>query len=204
MVLPSPYDFSKLEEFFYQGGSFAIFWREAGVIQHWYIRFFKQVASNSYRYTVLVPRLNTDPRRDDKTINPYIAFRRRLDKVQTRKKQKTEIQTYEKILRLNYAIKRSLVLVEIMKQREKAKLLLVNLNEAIFDQQYRVMDNNNQELDRLTATVLNSRFGSPDVSSTKKKFTASSRLENGKIPSVFSPFMKVNTFVYCFHLQIKF
>nr|CAD2183022.1 unnamed protein product [Meloidogyne enterolobii] len=65
---------------------------------------------------------NSSRRDDSKSItNPYIAFRRRLDKVQTRKKQRTELSTYEKLLQINFVMKRSIVLTGIMAQREKLK-----------------------------------------------------------------------------------
>uniref|UniRef100_A0A915NA68 Enhancer of polycomb-like protein n=1 Tax=Meloidogyne javanica TaxID=6303 RepID=A0A915NA68_MELJA len=68
---------------------------------------------------------NSSRRDDSKSItNPYIAFRRRLDKVQTRKKQRTELSTYEKLLQINFVMKRSIVLTGIMAQREKLKKVL--------------------------------------------------------------------------------
>lgn len=143
-----------------------------------------------------MPRLNTESRREEKTINPYIAFRRRLDKVQTRKKQKTEIQTYEKILRLNYAMKRSIVLVEMMKQREKSKLALVDLNEAIFERQCQLNDYENCELNRLTAEVSSklsaNKFNVPEVPFKKRMVvSAAQQLENGKFLNTLSFVNKV-------------
>lgn len=143
-----------------------------------------------------MPRLNTESRREEKTINPYVAFRRRLDKVQTRKKQKTEIQTYEKILRLNYAMKRSILLVEMMKQREKSKLALVGLHEAIFEHQCQIMDSENHELVRLSAKVSSelsaNKFNVPEVP-YKKRLTvfAAQQLENGKYLNALMPVNKV-------------
>lgn len=143
-----------------------------------------------------MPRLNTESRREDKTINPYVAFRRRLDKVQTRKKQKTEIQTYEKILRLNYAMKRSIALVEMMKQREKSKLAIVGLHESIFELQCQTLDFENRELDRLSAEVSNemaaTKFCVPELP-YKKRITVSAaqQIENGKFLNVLMPINKV-------------
>ncbi|KAI1729990.1 enhancer of polycomb-like domain-containing protein [Ditylenchus destructor] len=141
----------------------------------------KQAASKLSKCSVLIPRLNTDGRhRDDKTvINPYIAFRKRADKVQTRKKQKTEIQTYEKMLRVNYAMKKSIALLEMMKQREKTKLALVDLEEAVFARQLRLADEQNKELDRITAAVAKP-FKIPEQPPPKKQRP----LDNGKSLSI--------------------
>ncbi|KAF7634379.1 Enhancer of polycomb-like protein [Meloidogyne graminicola] len=81
----------------------------------------------------LLPKISSElsNRRDDnKSIaNPYIAFRRRLDKVQTRKKQRTELSTYEKLLQINFIMKRSIVLTGALAQREKLK-------KELFDTEY--------------------------------------------------------------------
>lgn len=53
-----------------------------------------------------------------------------MDKVQTRKKQKTGILSYEKLVRLNFGMKRALALVETMRQRERLKLAIVNEDEV--------------------------------------------------------------------------
>uniref|UniRef100_A0A915CZN9 Enhancer of polycomb-like protein n=1 Tax=Ditylenchus dipsaci TaxID=166011 RepID=A0A915CZN9_9BILA len=142
----------------------------------------KQAACNvtTNKPHVLVPRLNTDGRRDEKTvINPYVAFRKRADKVQTRKKQKTEIQTYEKILRLNYALKRSIALVEMMKQREKTKVALVEYDEAIFNQQYWLQDHQNAQLDKMT-------FGEWQLATTQPTVVSKSSSIGSNKPSLTS------------------
>ncbi|KAI3415919.1 hypothetical protein GPALN_005483 [Globodera pallida] len=97
----------------------------------------KQAASRKSKCSVLIPLLCTEQRRDEKTlVNPYIAFRRRLDKVQTRKKQKTELLTYEKMLQLNLALKRSIVLATAVVQREKLKLAVVDIEHSMYQLQF--------------------------------------------------------------------
>lgn len=136
-------------------------------------------------------------RREEKaTINPYIAFRKRLDKVQTRKKQKTEIQTYEKILRLNYALKRSVAIAETIKLREKTKLALVDYNEDIFTYQYTIGDDQNKELDRIL-TVLQPNFRIPDLPNIVRPgstiYSSKKRLNSGGYsPSVFENGATIN------------
>ncbi|KAL3083767.1 hypothetical protein niasHT_036760 [Heterodera trifolii] len=97
----------------------------------------KLAASRKSKCTALIPILCTEQRRDEKTlVNPYIAFRRRLDKVQTRKKLKTDVLTYEKMLQLNLALKRSIVLATTLKQREKLKLAVVDIEHPMHKLQF--------------------------------------------------------------------
>jgi hypothetical protein len=85
-----------------------------------------------------MPKVCTEARRDEKAIiNPYIAFRRRLDKVQTRKKQKTELMTYEKMLHINFSMKRSIVLISALAQRERLKKVDCDLALLMFQLQYK-------------------------------------------------------------------
>ena len=45
----------------------------------------------------LIPRIRTDSRKDATGINPYVAFRRRAEKMQTRKHRKNDEDSYEKV-----------------------------------------------------------------------------------------------------------
>ena len=53
--------------------------------------------------------------------NPYIAFRRRTEKMQTRKNRKNDEASYEKMLKLRRDLSRAVVLLEMVKRREKTK-----------------------------------------------------------------------------------
>ena len=55
------------------------------------------------------------------STNPYVAFRRRTEKMQTRKNRKNDEVSYEKMLKLRRDLNRAVTLLEMVKRREKAK-----------------------------------------------------------------------------------
>jgi enhancer of polycomb-like protein len=128
----------------------------------------------------LMPCVNTDFRKEDKnTLNPYTAFRRRAEKVQTRKKQKAEVQTYEKMLRLDLTVKKSLTLAEMIKKRERTKVALLDFNEIVFQKQCDSSDARNRLMDTISSQV-RPLFQMPKVPLQR-------RLENGKLPNIARP-----------------
>lgn len=123
-------------------------------------------------------QVNMDIRKEEKgVINPYIAFRRRAEKVQTRKKQKAEVQHYEKMLRLDLTMKKTQSLAEMIKKREKTKLYAIGLSESVLEQQFLVADKRNALLDSMTARV-RPQFQMPEVPAKRRG------LENGKVQPV--------------------
>lgn len=68
--------------------------------------------------------------------NPYIAFRRRTEKMQTRKNRKNDEASYEKMLKLRRDLSRAVVLLEMVKRREKTKKEYLNLTAEIFEKRY--------------------------------------------------------------------
>ena len=68
--------------------------------------------------------------------NPYIAFRRRTEKMQTRKNRKNDEASYEKMLKLRRDLSRAVVLLEMVKRREKTKKEYLTLTAEIFDKRY--------------------------------------------------------------------
>ncbi|KAH7697626.1 CBR-EPC-1 protein, partial [Aphelenchoides avenae] len=137
----------------------------------------KKLASK-FKPIPLVPKVNMDIRKEEKgVINPYIAFRRRAEKVQTRKKQKAEVQHYEKMLRLDLTMKKTQSLAEMIKKREKTKLYAIGLSESVLEQQFLVADKRNALLDSMTARV-RPQFQMPEVPAKRRG------LENGKVQPV--------------------
>uniref|UniRef100_A0A0N4UXV2 Enhancer of polycomb-like protein n=1 Tax=Enterobius vermicularis TaxID=51028 RepID=A0A0N4UXV2_ENTVE len=93
----------------------------------------RKVAAAIRKTASLIARIKTDSRRDTPgTVNPYVAFRRRAEKMQTRKNRKNDEESYEKILKLGYDMGKALSLFEMMKKREKTKAALIALDEKIF------------------------------------------------------------------------
>lgn len=85
--------------------------------------------------TPLIPMVKTE-RRDASTNNsnnPYIAFRRRTEKMQTRKNRKNDEISYEKMIKLKLDLSRSLNLLQLVKQREETKKEHVKLTVDIFE-----------------------------------------------------------------------
>lgn len=120
----------------------------------------------------------TEVKRDEKAVvNPYICFRRRFDKVQTRKKQKLEAEAYEKMLKLNNTVQKSTTLVEMVKKREKTKLALIALDESIFTKRYEILDSKNKVFDEISQHH-RPKFQVPVVPAKKGR-----PVENGKITS---------------------
>ena len=72
--------------------------------------------------------------------NPYIAFRRRTEKMQTRKNRKNDEASYEKMLKLRRDLSRAVVLLEMVKRREKTKKENLTLTAEIFDKRYNAGD----------------------------------------------------------------
>ena len=72
--------------------------------------------------------------------SPYIAFRRRTEKMQTRKNRKNDEVSYEKMLKLRRDLSQAIVLLEMVKRREKTKKEHLNLTADIFERRYHVGD----------------------------------------------------------------
>ena len=53
--------------------------------------------------------------------NPYCAFRKRTEKMQTRKNRKNEEASYERMLKLRRDLTRAVTLLGMVKQREQMK-----------------------------------------------------------------------------------
>jgi enhancer of polycomb-like protein len=74
------------------------------------------------------------------STSPYIAFRRRTEKMQTRKNRKNDEVSYEKMLKLRRDLSQAIVLLEMVKRREKTKKEHLNLTADIFERRYHVGD----------------------------------------------------------------
>jgi enhancer of polycomb-like protein len=67
------------------------------------------------------------------TNNPYLAFRRRTEKMQTRKNRKNDEASYEKMLKLRRDLYRAITLLELVKRREKYKRENLHLAIDIYE-----------------------------------------------------------------------
>ena len=83
---------------------------------------------------------NSTPSSSSNSSNPYIAFRRRTEKMQTRKNRKNDETSYEKMLKLRRDLAKAVTLLEMVKRREKTKKELLNLTADVFDNRYKSGD----------------------------------------------------------------
>ncbi|KAK2144972.1 hypothetical protein LSH36_714g00018 [Paralvinella palmiformis] len=88
----------------------------------------------------LIPQVKTEKRDGSTTNNPYVAFRRRTEKMQTRKNRKNDESSYEKMLKLKRDLNKALTILELMKRREKSKKELLKLTIEIVEKRYQMCD----------------------------------------------------------------
>lgn len=80
----------------------------------------------------LIPKIRTECRKDGQgAVNPYVAFRRRAEKMQTRKNRKNDEDSYEKILKLVHDMSKAQQLFDMTTRREKQKLALIDAESEI-------------------------------------------------------------------------
>ncbi|XP_053739105.1 enhancer of polycomb homolog 1-like isoform X2 [Synchiropus splendidus] len=81
----------------------------------------------------LIPNVKQEKRDGSSTSDPYVAFRRRTEKMQTRKNRKNDEASYEKMLKLRRELSRAVTILEMIKRREKSKRELLHLTLEIFE-----------------------------------------------------------------------
>ncbi|XP_063741511.1 enhancer of polycomb homolog 1-like isoform X2 [Eleginops maclovinus] len=85
------------------------------------------------RANCLIPNVKQERRDGSSTSDPYVAFRRRTEKMQTRKNRKNDEASYEKMLKLRRDLSRAVTILEMIKRREKSKRELLHLTLEIFE-----------------------------------------------------------------------
>lgn len=88
----------------------------------------------------LIMTVKTEKRDGSTTNNPYVAFRRRTEKMQTRKNRKNDETSYEKMLKLRRDLGRAVTLLEFIKRREKTKKEMLQLTIEVAEKRYRLED----------------------------------------------------------------
>ena len=76
--------------------------------------------------------------RKKNSILKLCFFRRRTEKMQTRKNRKNDEISYEKMFKMGYELKRALSILEMVKKREACKKDLLQLTIEIFARRYQV------------------------------------------------------------------
>ncbi|XP_061587814.1 enhancer of polycomb homolog 1-like isoform X1 [Cololabis saira] len=88
----------------------------------------------------LIPTVKQEKRDGSSTNDPYVAFRRRTEKMQTRKNRKNDEASYEKMLKLRRDLSRAVTILEMIKRREKSKRELLHLTLEIFEKRNAMSD----------------------------------------------------------------
>ncbi|VDP14603.1 unnamed protein product [Onchocerca flexuosa] len=98
-------------------------------------------AAASHKIASLIPRVKTDARRDASGSDiAYVAFRRRLERMQTRKNRKNDEDSYEKILKLGHDVSRVVILFDMLRRREHTKQTIIGLDDKICKCRWTVCD----------------------------------------------------------------
>lgn len=105
----------------------------------------------------LILSVKTEHRVGTAPNNPYLAFRRRTEKMQTRKNRKNDETSYEKMLKLRRDLSRAVTLLELVKRREKAKRELLHLTIEVYEKRYQAKDFSGSMLAELSAIKSSSR-----------------------------------------------
>ncbi|XP_029092444.1 enhancer of polycomb homolog 1 isoform X4 [Monodon monoceros] len=104
------------------------------VHEHWVRR------RRDCRGPALIPAVKQEKRDGSSTNDPYVAFRRRTEKMQTRKNRKNDEASYEKMLKLRRDLSRAVTILEMIKRREKSKRELLHLTLEIMEKRYSLGD----------------------------------------------------------------
>jgi len=104
----------------------------------------------------LVPNVKTV--NNSLSHNPYVCFRRRTEKMQTRKNRKNEESSYESMLKLRRDLTKVVTLLEMVKRREKTKKERLNLTLDVFDKRYALNDFDGQLFEFANAAIVRQRL----------------------------------------------
>ncbi|XP_026232196.1 enhancer of polycomb homolog 2 isoform X2 [Anabas testudineus] len=88
----------------------------------------------------LIPQIKQEKRDGSTNNDAYVAFRRRTEKMQTRKNRKNDEASYEKMLRLRREFSRTVTILEMIKRREKSKRELLHLTLEVVEKRYQMGD----------------------------------------------------------------
>ncbi|XP_068457627.1 enhancer of polycomb homolog 2 isoform X4 [Clinocottus analis] len=85
-------------------------------------------------------------RRDGSSSDAYVAFRRRTERMQTRKNRKNDEASYQKMLKLRGEFSRTVSILEMIKRREKSKREMLQLALEEVERRYQMEDFSGESL----------------------------------------------------------
>ncbi|XP_065568146.1 enhancer of polycomb homolog 1-like isoform X2 [Artemia franciscana] len=86
-----------------------------------------------------IPQIKTDKGAGSNN-NPYVAFRRRVERMTTRRNRKNDEVSYQRIVKLRRDLGRALDLLAMLKKREEAKKDFLKLGIDIFERRFEMED----------------------------------------------------------------
>ncbi|XP_061614230.1 enhancer of polycomb homolog 1-like isoform X2 [Phyllopteryx taeniolatus] len=92
------------------------------------------------KFGTFVSNVKQEKRDGSSTSDPYVAFRRRTEKMQTRKNRKNDEASYEKMLKLRRDLSRTVTILEMIKRREKSKREMLHLTLEIVEKRNTMPD----------------------------------------------------------------
>ncbi|XP_056108005.1 enhancer of polycomb homolog 2 isoform X2 [Rhinichthys klamathensis goyatoka] len=101
----------------------------------------------------LIPQIKQEKRDGSTNNDAYVAFRRRTEKMQTRKNRKNDEASYEKMLKLRREFSRTMSILEMIKKREKSKRELLHLTLEVFEKRYQIGDFSGEVLNEVTVPL---------------------------------------------------
>jgi enhancer of polycomb-like protein len=88
----------------------------------------------------LIPAVKHERRDGTSSSNPYLAFRKRTEKMQTRKNRKNDEMAYMQMLKLKRDLTKAKNLAEFVLERENKKHHLAHIETDIFKRRYQLED----------------------------------------------------------------
>ncbi|KAL2081173.1 hypothetical protein ACEWY4_023026 [Coilia grayii] len=101
----------------------------------------------------LIPQVKQEKRDGSTNNDAYVAFRRRTEKMQTRKNRKNDEASYEKMLKLRREFSRTVTILEMIKKREKIKRELLHLTLEVVEKRYHMGDFSGEILSEVSAPL---------------------------------------------------
>ncbi|XP_029937075.1 enhancer of polycomb homolog 2 isoform X2 [Myripristis murdjan] len=111
----------------------------------------------------LIPQIKQEKRDGSTNNDAYVAFRRRTEKMQTRKRlssgislaqnRKNDEASYEKMLKLRREFSRTVTILEMIKRREKSKRELLHLTLEVVEKRYLLGDFTGEVLNEVTVPL---------------------------------------------------
>ncbi|XP_051566818.1 enhancer of polycomb homolog 2-like [Myxocyprinus asiaticus] len=109
----------------------------------------------------LIPQIKQEKRDSSTNNDAYVAFRRRTEKMQTRKNRKNDEASYEKMLKLRREFSRTMSILEMIKKREKSKRELLHLTLEVVEKRYQIGDFSGEILNEVTVPLEKTIYPAP-------------------------------------------